>query len=95
MKDRIALVIGNSDYIYVNKLNNPKNDANDIASVLNRLNFDVTKVTDVNLTDLQKAINTFLKDLDDYGRDHILLRYVSPGLYQADFSGKRFSTTRS
>lgn len=35
-----------------------------------------------------------VKDLDDYGRDHILLRYVSPGLYQADFSGKRFSVTR-
>lgn len=35
-----------------------------------------------------------VKDLDDYGRDHILLRYVSPGLYQADFSGKKFSTTR-
>ena len=31
-----------------------------------------------------------VKDLDDYGRDHVLLRYVSPGLYQADFSGKRF-----
>lgn len=27
-------------------------------------------------------------------KDHILLRYVSPGLYQADFSGKRFRKTR-
>lgn len=78
MKDRIALVIGNSDYIYVNKLNNPKSDANDIASVLNRLNFDVTKVTDVNLTDLQKAINTFLKDLDDYAVG--LLFYAGHGM---------------
>jgi len=30
--DRIALVIGNSDYSNVGKLNNPKNDADDIAS---------------------------------------------------------------
>ena len=66
MKDRIALVIGNSDYVYVNKLKNPRNDANDIGVVLNRLNFDVTKVTDVNLIDLQQAINTFLKELDEY-----------------------------
>lgn len=29
--DRIALVIGNSDYSNVGKLNNPKNDADDIA----------------------------------------------------------------
>ena len=31
--DRIALVIGNSDYSNVGKLNNPKNDADDIASM--------------------------------------------------------------
>lgn len=28
-----------------------------------------------------------VKDLDKYGRDYIVLTYVSPGLYQADFSG--------
>ena len=39
MMDRIALVIGNSDYSNVGKLNNPKNDANDIASILCKLNF--------------------------------------------------------
>ncbi len=66
MNDRIALVIGNSDYIYVNKLNNPRNDANDIECVLSSLNFDVRKVTDTNLIDLQQAVNTFLKELDEY-----------------------------
>ena len=35
-----------------------------------------------------------VKDLDDYGRDHVILRYVSPGLYQADFSGRRFRKMR-
>ncbi len=35
-----------------------------------------------------------VKDLDDYGRDHVELHYVSPGLYTADFSGKRFKKTR-
>lgn len=42
MSDRIALVIGNSNYQYVEPLKNPKNDANDITAVLQKLNFDVT-----------------------------------------------------
>jgi|GEM_PF-3386691 uncharacterized caspase-like protein len=37
--NRIALIIGNSEYEYVNKLRNPKNDANDIAQILNCLDF--------------------------------------------------------
>ena len=57
--DRIALVIGNSDYSNVGKLNNPKNDADDIASILNKLNFDVTKIMDANLIDIQKSVNDF------------------------------------
>lgn len=59
--DRIALVIGNSDYSNVGKLNNPKNDADDIASILNKLNFDVTKIMDANLIDIQKSVNDFYR----------------------------------
>ncbi len=66
MKNRIALVIGNSNYTYAGPLINPQNDANDIESVLSRLNFDVTKVIDTSLNDLQQAINTFLQNLDEY-----------------------------
>lgn len=47
--DRLALVIGNSDYLHVQKLNNPKNDANDIESVLKNLGFDVIKMLDAEL----------------------------------------------
>lgn len=64
--DRIALVIGNSNYMNVSKLNNPKNDADDIESILRRLNFDVIKVLDVSLIEIQKAINNFLQELDEY-----------------------------
>ena len=45
--NRVALVIGNSEYLNTGKLNNPKNDANDIASILGKLNFDVEKVIDI------------------------------------------------
>lgn len=63
--NRIALVIGNSNYLSVNQLNNPQNDANDIESVLTNLEFDVTKVLDANLIGIQQAINSFLQDLDE------------------------------
>ena len=58
--NRIALVIGNSNYTNVSKLGNPQNDANDIGSVLQKLNFDVTKVLDATLIEIQKAVNDFL-----------------------------------
>jgi len=64
--DRVALVIGNSDYLNVGKLNNPRNDANDIASILGKLNFDVEKVIDADLLDIQRSVNTFLRSLDEY-----------------------------
>ena len=66
MMDRIALVVGNSNYSNVGKLVNPVNDANDIESVLKKLNFDVAKVTDATLTDIQQAVNVFLQALDEY-----------------------------
>lgn len=76
--DRIALVIGNADYLNVGKLKNPRNDANDIESVLNKLNFDVTKVLDAKLTDIQQAVNDFLNKLDEYSVG--LLFYAGHGM---------------
>lgn len=66
MTNKLALVIGNSEYQNVGKLNNPKNDANDIASVLHKLDFDVSTLVDADLLAIQKAVNTFLKSLDEY-----------------------------
>ena len=66
MNSRIALVIGNSEYQNVGKLNNPKNDAIDIETVLNKLNFDVTRILDADLNSIQESINIFLKSLDSY-----------------------------
>ena len=76
--DRLALVIGNSDYLHVQKLNNPKNDANDIESVLKNLGFDVIKMLDAELSDIQKAVNDFLQRLDEYATG--LLFYAGHGM---------------
>lgn len=76
--NRLALVIGNSDYLNVSKLNNPKNDANDIELVLQKLNFDVAKLLNASLIDIQNAVNDFLQRLDEYAVG--LLFYAGHGM---------------
>lgn len=63
--DRIALVIGNSNYQYVRPLTNPKNDANDMAGILEKLNFKVLKYLDLTLNEMECAVNLFVQELDD------------------------------
>lgn len=55
---RVALVIGNGAYKET-PLRNPVNDANAMASVLKRLGFDVTLLTDAPLQRMQQAILDF------------------------------------
>ncbi len=60
--DRVALVIGNSDYKNV-PLKNPANDARDIAATLKRLNFDVQVRTNAGRREMLGAINSFADKL--------------------------------
>ena len=56
--DRIALVIGNSDYI-ASPLRNPRNDSRDIAATLEKLGFEVMLKTNVNRREFVRAIREF------------------------------------
>ena len=56
---RRALVIGNSAYARVPRLENPGNDAADIAAALERLGFEVTRRTDLDHTGMRLAIRDF------------------------------------
>jgi uncharacterized caspase-like protein len=56
---RIALVIGNGAYRNVTALLNPRNDANDIAASLTRLNFSVSKVMDGTFDEMRRALLQF------------------------------------
>ena len=76
--NRVALVIGNAQYKYVAKLNNPENDARDMASVLQRLGFKVIKCLNASLAELQDKITCFLKELDEYSVG--LLYYAGHGM---------------
>ena len=56
--NRVALVIGNSDYALA-PLENPKNDADDVAAVLKRLHFTVTTRKNLTVREFDQVIDSF------------------------------------
>ena len=61
-ENRYALVIGNNRYKDA-PLNNPVNDARDIASVLEKLDFEVSLKENAGIREMEKAIRTFGKKI--------------------------------
>lgn len=64
--DRIALVIGNSDY-EEKPLKNPSNDARDIGRVLEQLGFDVIAGSDQSKRQMKAAVREFRRRLEASG----------------------------
>ena len=58
-ESRVALVIGNSAYLHAAELANPKNDAEDIAAALQKLEFKVIKGLDLDKARMDRAIRDF------------------------------------
>jgi hypothetical protein len=56
---RIALIIGNSDYSFMDKLKNPVNDASDIADELLDLGFDVLLLYNGSWQEMRSALQEF------------------------------------
>jgi hypothetical protein len=65
-KRGLALVLGNSDYKYTQKLPNPVNDANDMENALKRLDFEVMKFNDLGYEEMKQALGNFLLKLEEY-----------------------------
>lgn len=61
-ESRIALVIGNADY-EKDRLDNPVNDATDIAGAFAELGFEVTLLQNQNKREMEDAIEAFSKKL--------------------------------
>ena len=59
--ERVALVVGNGAYAHTQVLNNPKNDANDIAAKLADLEFEVIKGIDVDRNEFFRKVGEFNK----------------------------------
>lgn len=61
--ERVALIIGNSNY-RASPLNNPANDANDMADVLRRIEFDVIVRTNADKKTIVDALRVFGRELE-------------------------------
>jgi tetratricopeptide (TPR) repeat protein len=56
---RVALVIGNSDYRWLGRLNNPRNDAEDVGKALESLNFTVFRGIDLTHARMKEVLTSF------------------------------------
>jgi caspase domain-containing protein len=79
---RVALVVGNAQYVHTQPLPNPRNDAEDVAAALRRLGFEVTVGYDLDQSGFAGTIDTFARALD--GADVGLFFYAGHGLQISD-----------
>ena len=77
---KFALVIGNENYIDITKLNNPVNDANDIANVLEDLGFTVDKVLNGSLNQMEEAVIRLKDRLSASGDSYGFFFYSGHGV---------------
>jgi tetratricopeptide (TPR) repeat protein len=61
--ERVALIVGNSNYRFAPRLANPRNDAADMAQLLRGLGFDVIEAVDVGRRALEDALAAFNRKL--------------------------------
>ena len=74
---RVALVIGNANYLHANPLTNPVHDANLIASVLKGQGFEVSLAIDADQRAMKRAFSEFAGRLQAAGRDAIAVVYYA------------------
>ena len=75
---RVALVVGNSEYKHTPRLENPKNDASDMAAVLKKLGFVVIERRDLDKAAMDRTIRDFAEALG--GAQVGLFFYAGHGL---------------
>jgi uncharacterized caspase-like protein len=80
---RVALIIGNSNYQWVDALTNPRNDAEAFAEALKKISpkFEITKVIDMKVEDRESILSKFEKDAANAG---IALFYYAGHAVQND-----------
>jgi hypothetical protein len=83
-ENRIALVIGNSDYRSVPKLATPATEAKAIAELLVAANFEVTWGADVEQVNMRRVIRDFSAAVAAKGPDTVVLVYYAGYGIQVD-----------
>jgi hypothetical protein len=76
-EQRVALVIGNSNYQNVAHLANPDNDAQSVAELLNAAGFDVIAATDLTQNDLIKVVQNFSAKVAESGPNTVAMVYYA------------------
>jgi len=79
---RVALVIGNQDYQFVDSLENPLNDTKEISRILEEADFDVTLGTNLDKKQLEQVVRRFLRELNE--GDTALFYYSGHALQVGD-----------
>lgn len=74
---RVALVIGNSNYQTAPKLANPGNDAQSMAQLLNSAGFEVTQATDLTRGEMVKAVQDFSDKVASRGPGAVAMVYYA------------------
>lgn len=81
---RLALVIGNSNYL-TRPLKNPVNDAKDVGNALKNAGFNVIELYDADLDEMRSSIKNFSESLGNY--EVGLVYYSGHGI---EFSGRNY-----
>ena len=76
-EERVALVIGNSNYQTAPKLANPSNDAQSMAQMLNSAGFEVTEATDLTRSDMIKVVQDFTTKVAARGPKAVAMIYYA------------------
>ena len=76
-EQRVALVIGNSNYQSAPKLANPGNDAQSMAQLLNSAGFEVTEAVDLTRNDMVKAVQDFSAKITARGPKTVVMIYYA------------------
>ena len=76
-EQRVALVIGNSNYQTAPQLANPNNDARSVAQLLNSAGFEVTVATDQTRNDMVRGLQDFSNKVAAHGPNTVAMIYYA------------------
>jgi hypothetical protein len=76
-EQRVALVIGNSNYRNAARLENPDHDAQSMAQFLNSAGFEVIAATDLTQNDMIKVLQDFSAKVSERGPNTVAMIYYA------------------
>ena len=76
-EQRVALVIGNSNYQTAPRLTNPGNDAQSMAQLLNSAGFEVTQATDLARSEMVRVVQDFSAKVAERGPGTVAMIYYA------------------